>query len=67
MMFLRGDKALISSQIAESLNVSRIVTVAVVDYDDRIYPYRVEFSNGARRWVTSEALHPIKKNCAKVV
>ena len=67
MMFLRGDKALISSQIAESLNVSRIVTVAVVDYDDRIYPYRVEFSNGAMRWVTGEELQPIKKNCAKVV
>ena len=65
-MFLRGDKVLISSQIAESLNVSRIVTVVVVDYDDR-YPYYVEFSNGARRWVTIEALHPIEKNRAKVV
>ena len=67
MMFLRGDKALISSRIAESLNVSRIVTIAVVDYDDRIYPYRVEFSNGALRWVTREELQPIKKNRAKVV
>lgn len=67
MMFLRGDKALISSRIAESLNVSRIVTIAVVDYDDRIYPYRVEFSNGAMRWVTREELQPIKKNRAKVV
>ena len=67
MMFLRGDKALISSRIAESLNVSRIVTIAVVDYDDRIYPYRVEFSNGAMRWVTREELRPIKKNRAKVV
>lgn len=67
MMFLRGDKALISSQIAESLNVSRIVTIAVVDYDDRIYPYRVEFSNGAMHWVTGEELQPIKKNRAKVV
>ena len=67
MMFLRGDKALISSRIAESLNVSRIVTIAVVDYDDRIYPYRVEFSNGAMRWVTREELQPIKNNRAKVV
>ena len=67
MMFLRGDKALISSRIAESLNVSRIVTIAVVDYDERIYPYRVEFSNGAMRWVTREELRPIKKNRAKVV
>lgn len=67
MMFLRGDKALISSRIAESLNVSRIVTIAVVDYYDRIYPYRVEFSNGAMRWVTKEDLQPIKKNRAKVV
>lgn len=66
-MFLRGDKALISSRIAESLNVSRIVTIAVVDYDDRIYPYRVEFSNGAMLWVTGEELQPIKKNRAKVV
>ena len=66
MMFLRGDKALISSRIAESLNVSRIVTIVVVDYDDR-YPYRVEFSNGAMRWVTREELQPIKKNRAKVV
>lgn len=66
MMFLRGDKVLISSQIAESHNVSRIVTIVVVDYDDR-YPYRVEFSNGARRWVTREELQPIKKNRAKVV
>lgn len=65
-MFLRGDKVLISSQIAESLKVSRIVTVVVVDYDDR-YPYYVEFSNGARRWVTIEALRPIEKNRAKVV
>ena len=67
MMFLRGDKVLISSRIAESLNVSRIVTVVVVDYDDRIYPYRVEFSNGAMRWVTKEDLHPIEKNRARVV
>ena len=66
MMFLRGDKALISSRIAESFNVSRIVTIVVVDYDDR-YPYRVEFSNGAMRWVTGEELQPIKKNRAKVV
>ena len=66
-MFLRGDKALISSRIAESLNVSRIVTIVVVDYDDRIYPYRVEFSNGAMLWVTGEELQPIKKNRAKVV
>ena len=65
-MFLRGDKALISSQIAESLKVSRIVTIVVVDYDDR-YPYRVEFSNGAMRWVTGEELQPIKKNRARVV
>ena len=67
MMFLRGDKVLISSRIAESLNVSRIVTVVVVDYDDRRLPYRVELSNGARRWVTGEDLHPIEKNRAKVV
>ena len=67
MMFLRGDKVLISSRIAESLNVSRIVTVVVVDYDDRRLPYRVELSNGARRWVTGEELHPIEKNRAKVV
>lgn len=66
-MFLRGDKVLISSQIAESLKVSRIVTIVVVDYDDRIYPYRVEFSNGAMRWVTREELQPIKNNRAKVV
>lgn len=66
-MFLRGDKALISSQIAESLKVSRIVTIVVVDYDDRIYPYRVEFSNGAMLWVTGKELQPIKKNRAKVV
>ena len=58
MMFSRGDKALISSQI---------VTVVTVDYYDRIYPYRVEFSDGARRWVTGEELHPIEKNRAKVV
>ena len=66
-MFLRGDKASISNQIAESLKVSRIVTVVTVDYYDRIYPYRVEFSNGAMRWVPREALHPIEKNRAKVV
>lgn len=66
-MFLRGDKVLISSQIAESFNVSRIVTIVTVDYYDRIYPYRVEFSNGARRWVTREALQPIEKNRARVV
>ena len=57
-MFSRGDKALISSQI---------VTVVTVDYYDRKYPYRVEFSDGARYWVTEEALQPIKKNRAKVV
>ena len=67
MMFLRGDKVLISSQIAESLKVSRIVTVVTVDYYDRRLPYRVEFSNGAMRWVTGEELQPIKKNRAKVV
>ena len=67
MMFSREDKALISSRIAESLNVSRIVTVVVVDYDDRKYPYRVEFPNGARYWVTGEELQPIKKNRARVV
>lgn len=66
-MFLRGDKVLISSQIAESLNVSRIVTIVTVDCYDRIYPCRVEFSNGAMRWVPREALQPIKKNRAKVV
>ena len=65
-MYLRGDKALISSRIAESLNVSRIVTVVVVDYDDR-YPYYVEFSNGARHWVRKEELRQIKKNRARVV
>ena len=58
MMFSRGDKALISSQI---------VTVVTVDYYDRKYPYRVEFSNGARYWVTREELQPIKKNRARVV
>ena len=58
MMFSRGDKALISSQI---------VTVVTVDYYDRKYPYRVEFSNGASRWVPREALHPIEKNRARVV
>ena len=57
-MFSRGDKALISSQI---------VTVVTVDYYDRRLPYRVEFSNGARRWVTGEELQPIKKNRARVV
>ena len=57
-MFSRGDKALISSQI---------VTVVTVDYYDRIYPYRVEFSNGARRWVAEESLRPIEKNRARVV
>lgn len=57
-MFLRGDKALISSQI---------VTVVTVDYYDRRYPYYVEFPNGSRRWVTREELHPIEKNRAKVV
>ena len=57
-MFSRGDKALISSQI---------VTVITVDYYDRKYPYRVEFSDGAMRWVTEEALRPIEKNRAKVV
>lgn len=67
MMFSRGDKALISSQSAESLKVSRIVTIVTVDYYDRIYPYRVEFSNGARYWVPEEALHPIEKNRARVV
>ena len=58
MMFSCGDKALISSQI---------VTVVTVDYYDRKYPYRVEFSDGARYWVTGEELQPIKKNRAKVV
>ena len=58
MMFSRGDKALISNQI---------VTVVTVDYYDRKYPYRVEFSNGARYWVTGEELQPIKKNRARVV
>ena len=58
MMFSRGDKALISSQI---------VTVVTVDYCDRMYPYRVEFSNGSRQWVTGEELQPIKKNRARVV
>ena len=58
MMFSRGDKALISSQI---------VTIVTVDYYDRKYPYRVEFSNGAMRWVTKEDLHPIEKNRARVV
>ena len=57
MMFSRGDKDLILDQI---------VTIVVVDYDDR-YPYYVEFSNGVRRWVPREALQPIKKNRAKVV
>ena len=57
-MFSRGDKALISSQI---------VTIVTVDYYDREYPYRVEFSNGARYWVTREDLRPIEKNRAKVV
>ena len=66
-MFLRGDKVLISSRIAESLNVSRIVTIVTVDYYDRRLPYRVEFSNGVRRWVPREALQPIKKNRARVV
>ena len=58
MMFSRGDKALISSQI---------VTVVTVDYYDRRLPYRVEFSNGSRQWVTREELHPIEKNRARVV
>ena len=58
MMFLRGDKVLISNQI---------VTIVTVDYYDRKYPYRVEFSNGAMYWVTGEELQPIKKNRAKVV
>ena len=58
MMFSRGDKALISGQI---------VTVVTVDYYDRKYPYRVEFSDGARYWVTGEELQPIKKNRARVV
>ena len=58
MMFSRGDKALISGQI---------VTIVTVDYYDRKYPYRVEFSDGARYWVTGEELQPIKKNRAKVV
>lgn len=66
-MFLRGDKVLISSRIAESLNVSRIVTIVTVDYYDRRLPYRVEFSNGAMRWVTREDLRPIEKNRARVV
>ena len=58
MMFSRGGKALISSQI---------VTVVTVDYYDRKYPYRVEFSDGARYWVTGEELHSIEKNRARVV
>lgn len=62
MMFLRGDKALISSRIAESLKVSRIVTVVGVDCYDRTCPYCVEFSNGARRWVRKEALRQIEEN-----
>ena len=57
-MFSRGDKALISSQI---------VTIVTVDYYDRRLPYRVEFPNGARHWVTREELHPIEKNRARVV
>lgn len=67
MMFSRGDKALISSRIAEPFKTSRIVTVVGVDYYDIIYPYRVELSNGVRRWVTKEALCQIEKRCAKVV
>lgn len=67
MMFLLGDKVLISSQIAESLNVSRIVTVAIVDYYDSFYPYLVEFSNGLRQWVAEKSLRPIEKNRARVV
>lgn len=66
-MFLRGDKALISSRISESFDTSRIVTVVIVDYYDRMYPYRVEFSNGARQWVAEESLRPIEKVSAKVV
>lgn len=57
-MFSRGDKVLISGQI---------VTIVTVDYYDRRLPYRVEFPNGARHWVTREELQPIKKNRAKVV
>ena len=67
MMFSRGDKALISSQIAESLKVSRIVAVVTIDYYDRRLPYLVEFSNGLRQWVAEKSLHPIEKNRAKVV
>lgn len=66
-MFLRGDKVLISSQITESFMTSRIVTIVTVDYYDRIYPYRVEFSNGLRQWVAKESLRPIEKGSAKVV
>ena len=58
MMFSRGDKALILDQI---------VTIVTGDYYDRRDPYRVEFPNGARQWVTREELHPIKKNRARVV
>ena len=57
-MFSRGDKVLISGQI---------VTVVTVDYYDGKYPYRVEFSDGARHWVPKEALQPIKNNRARVV
>ena len=57
-MFSRGDKVLISGQI---------VSIVTVDYYDRKYPYRVEFSDGARYWVSGEELQPIKKNRAKVV
>lgn len=66
-MFLRGDKVLISSQIAESFETSRIVTVVTVDYYDRMYPYRVEFSNGFRQWVAEKSLRPIEKGSARVV
>ena len=58
MMFSRGDKALISSQI---------VTVVTVDNYDRRYLYRVEFYNGEMRWVTGEDLKPIEKNRAREV
>lgn len=67
MVFLRGQRALISRQDAEAFKTSRVVTILDIDYDDSIYPYRVEFSDGTHRWIKKEALRPIKGNCAKVV
>lgn len=66
-MFLRWDKVLISSRIAESFKVPRIVTVVGVDCYDRTYPYMVEFSNGLRQWVAKGSLRPIEKNRVRVV